>query len=70
MKNKKRGGGGGGMGVKREGDLLLKLSSTEKEGLFERGSLNRGFKMLLLLFFCLSDVKKKSINPASIASKR
>ena len=28
------------MGVKREGDLLLKLSSTEKEGLFERGSLN------------------------------
>ena len=57
-------------GVKREGGLLLKLSSTEKEGLFERGSLNRGFKMLLLLgFFCLSDVKKNN-NPASIASKR
>ena len=49
MKNKKIRGGGGGMGVKREGDLLLKLSSTEKEGLFERGSLNTGFKMLLLL---------------------
>ena len=29
VKNKKRGGGGrGGMGVKREGGLLLKLSST------------------------------------------
>ena len=36
------------MGVKRDGGLLLKLS-TEKEGLFERGGLNRGFKMLLLL---------------------
>ena len=60
MKNEKRGGGGGcGMGVKRDGGLLLKLS-TEKEGLFERGGLNRGFKMLLLLFFfCLSDVKNK-----------
>ena len=46
------------MGVKREGGLLLKLSPTEKEGLFERGGLNRGFKMLLLLVFCLSDVKK------------
>ena len=58
------------MGVKRDGGLLLKLSSTEKEGLFERGSLNGGFKMLLLLFFfCLSDVKK-SINPTLIASKR
>ena len=58
------------MGVKREGGLLLKLSFTEKEGLFEREGLNRGFKMLLLLvFFCLSDVKK-SINPALIASKR
>ena len=51
MKNKKR--REGGMGVKREGGLLLKLSSTEKEGLFERGGLNRGFKMLLLLFFFL-----------------
>ena len=56
VKNKKR--EGGGMGVKREGGLLLKLSPTEKEGLFERGGLNRGFKMLLLLVFCLSDVKK------------
>ena len=34
VKNKKS--GGGRMGVKREGGLLL-LSSTEKEGLFERG---------------------------------
>ena len=34
VKNKKR--REGGMGVKREGGLLLKLSSTEKEGLFER----------------------------------
>ena len=68
MKNKKR--GEGGMGVKKDGGLLLKLSFTEKEGLFERGGLNRGFKMLLLLgCFCLSDVKK-SINPALIASKR
>ena len=69
MKNKKR--GEGGMGVKKDGGLLLKLSFIEKEGLFERGGLNRGFKMLLLLFFffCLSDVKK-SINPALIASKR
>ena len=50
VKYRKR-GRGGGMRVKREGDLLLKLSSTEKEGLFERGGLNRGFKMLLLLFF-------------------
>ena len=57
------------MGVKRDGGLLLKLSSTEKEGLFERGGLNRGFKMLLLLVFGLSDVKK-STNPALIASKR
>ena len=57
MKNKKR--GECGMGVKRDGGLLLKLS-TEKEGLFERGGLNRGFKMLLLLFFfCLSDVKNE-----------
>ena len=44
VKNKKRGGGGGVIGVKRDGGLLLKLSSTEKEGLFERGDLNRGFK--------------------------
>ena len=56
------------MGVKRDGGLLLKLS-TEKEGLFERGGLNRGFKMLLLLFF-LPLRCKKSINPTLIASKR
>ena len=54
MKNKKR--GEGGMGVKKDGDLLLKLSFTEKEGLFERGGLNRGFKMLLLLVFFASQM--------------
>ena len=54
MKNKKR--GEGGMGVKKDGGLLLKLSFTEKEGLFERGGLNRGFKMLLLLFFFASQM--------------
>ena len=47
VKNKKR--GGGGMGVKRDGDLLLKLSSTEKEGLFERGGINRGFKSVSIV---------------------
>ena len=57
MKNKKR--GGGGMGVKREGDLLLKPSSTEKEGLFQRGGLNRGLKVLLLLVFLPLRCKKK-----------
>ena len=51
------------MGGKREGDLLLKLSSTEKEGLFERGSLNRGFKMLLLLVFLPLRCKKKALTP-------
>ena len=60
VKNKKRGGGGrGGMGVKREGGLLLKLSSTEKEGLFERGGLYRGLNMLLLLGFLPLRCKKK-----------
>ena len=34
MKNNK--GRVGGLGVKTEGDLLLKLSSSEKEGLLER----------------------------------
>ena len=57
VKNKKR--GVGGMGVKREGGLLLKLSSTEKEGLFERGGLYRGLKMLLLLDFLPLRCKKK-----------
>ena len=46
------------MGVKRDGGLLLKLS-TEKEGLFERGGLNRGFKMLLLFFVLPLRCKKK-----------
>ena len=36
------------------GGLLLKLSSSEKEGLLEREGLNRGFKILLLLFFLAS----------------
>ena len=49
------------MGVKREGGLLLKLSSTEKEGLFERGDLYRGLNMLLLLGFLPLRCKKKSI---------
>ena len=59
------------MGVKREEGLLLKRSSSEKEGLFKRGGLYRGIKILLLLFvfFCLSDVKK-CIIPALMASKR
>ena len=62
MKNKKR--GVGGMGVKREGGLLLKLSSTEKEGLFERGGLYRGLNMLLLLgFLPLRCKKKKALIP-------
>ena len=47
------------MGVKRDGGLLLKLSSCEKEGIFERGGPNRGFKMLLLLFFLPLRCKKK-----------
>ena len=58
------------MGVKIDGGLLLKLSSTEKDGLFERGGLNRGFKMLLLLFFLPLRCKKNSINSALIAIKR
>ena len=44
---------GGGVGVKTERGLLLKFSSSEKEGLLERGELNRGFMI------CLSDVKKQ-----------
>ena len=57
VKNNK--GREGEVGVKRDGGLLLKLSSSEKEDLSERGGLNRGFKILLLLVFCLSDVEKK-----------
>ena len=40
------------MGVKQReggGGFLLKLSSSEKEGLLEGGGLNKGFKTLLLL---------------------
>ena len=51
------------MGVKKDGGLLLKLSSTEKEGLFERGGLNRGFKMLLLLVFLPLGCEKKALTP-------
>ena len=47
-----------GWGLKETG-LFLELSSTEKEGLFERGGLNRGFKMLLLLVFLPLRCKKK-----------
>ena len=46
---KQRGGGG----------LLLKLSSSKKEGLLKRGWLTRGFKILLLLFLPLRCKKKK-----------
>ena len=53
------------MGVNTEGGLMLKLSSSEKRGLLERGGLNRGFKILLLLVFCLSAVKNK-VNSVSI----
>ena len=49
------------MGVKTDGGLLLKLSSSEKEGLLERGGLNRGFMILLLLFFFLP-LKMKSVS--------
>ena len=51
------------MGVKTEGGLLLKLSSSEKEGLLERGGLNRGFKILLLLVFLPLRCKKKRVFP-------
>ena len=47
------------MRVKTEGGLLLKLSSSEKEGLLERGGLNRGFKILLLLVFLPLRCKKR-----------
>ena len=56
-------GRGGGVGVKTEGGLLLKLSSSEKEGLLERGGLNRGFKILLLLVFLPLRCKKKRVFP-------
>ena len=59
-----------GWGLKKTGAYCQNFLSLKRRALFERGGLNRGFKMLLLLgFFCLSDVKK-GINPALIASKR
>ena len=53
------------MGVKREGDLLLKLSSTEKEGLLNlrEGALIEDLRCCYYWFFCLSDVKKKALTP-------
>ena len=48
-----------GWGLKERGGSLLKLSFTEKEGLFERGGLNRGLKVLLLLVFLPLRCKKK-----------
>ena len=40
---------GNAVGVKQRRGLLLKLSSSENEGLLERGGLDKGFKILLLL---------------------
>ena len=60
VKNNKR--RGCGVGVKREEGLLLKLSSSEKEGLFKRGGLYRGFKILLLLFFFASQMSKNALS--------
>ena len=57
VKNKKR--GGGGMAVKREGGLLLKLSSTEKKGLFER----RGLKDVVIIVFLPLRCKKNALTP-------
>ena len=59
-------GRGGGVGVKTEGGLLLKLSSSGKEGLLERGGLNSGFKILSLLFFFASEMSKKKMTSVSI----
>ena len=56
VKNNK--GRGGGVGVKTEGGVLLKLSSSEKEGLLERGGLKEDLRYCYYCFFCLSDVKK------------
>ena len=51
------------MGVKREEGLLLKRSSPEKEGLFKRGGLYRGIKILLLLFvFFASQMSKNALS--------
>ena len=51
---KQRGGGG----------LLLKLSSSEKEGLLERGGRNRGFKIYCYdCFFLPLRCKKRRVFP-------
>ena len=47
------------MGVKREEDLLSKLSSTEKEGYLREEALIEDLRCCYYcFFFCLSDVKK------------
>ena len=53
VKNKKREGGGGEIGVKRDGGLLLKLSSTERRAYLREGTLIED----------LRDVKKKALTP-------
>ena len=47
------------MGVKREGGLLLKLSSSEKEGLLERRGLMEDLRYCYYWFFA-SQMWKKS----------
>ena len=51
------------MGVKREGGLLSKLSSTEKEGYLREGALIEDLRCCYYWFFCLSDVKKIALTP-------
>ena len=57
------------MGVKREGGLLSKLSSTEKEGYLREEALIEDLRCCSYCFF-LPLRCKKSTNPALIASKR
>ena len=52
------------MGVKTERGLLLKLSSSEKEGLLERGGLIEDLRYRYYWFFPSQLVKK--VNSASI----
>ena len=59
VKNNKGRGGEVGWGVKTDWGLLLKISSSEKEGLLERERLNRAFKILLLLVFLPLICQKK-----------
>ena len=54
VKNKKR--GGGGMGVKREEDLLSKLSSTEKEGYLREEALIEDLRCCYYCFFFASQM--------------